>query len=459
LGTIALNPAAMVKLMQKWALFLGAVGATLAVSQFIHHQSERHPNRVQSVSHAEKTCQKSASQKNAFAFQKNASQTFGVFGGGGAASYNEIALEKNVLYFQRTLKKMGFSIPPIFFANGTTGEKTVRYIDADREKFKSPNIPNLQGASTYDNLRPWMREAGKQSSPIFFYFTGHGVLNESNHNNNQLMLWKNEALSVQDFTQLLDQLPQNLPFVTMMSQCYSGSFANLIYKAGDPNRGVALQTRCGFFATIKTQPSVGCTPEVNEADYRDYSSSFFAGLSGRDRTGKSVASADYNKDGRVSYAEAHAFAKVDEQTTDLPISTSEAWLQEQVTNRTLREKLLTQPIAPLAKIARPEQRYVINAISQKYGFDLGRSLTGNVKSLKEGTVKSQEDQAFITRLSMELINVAMEYRVKSSKDQSAIATLNRLLKCESGNWAIAKAATQANAKPRNAIQPKQSKAK
>jgi hypothetical protein len=72
---------------------------------------------------------------------------------------------------------------------------------------------------------------------------------------------------------------------------------------------------------------VGCTPAVNEADYRDYSSSFFAGLSGRDRTGKPVPSADYDGDGKVSYAEAHAFAKVDEYTTDLPISTSETWLQ------------------------------------------------------------------------------------------------------------------------------------
>lgn len=447
--------------MRKWALLLlGAAGATLAASCAATPQVEQHSQLAQVTPPSQKTC------------QKKVSQTFAVFGGGGAPSYNEIALEKNVLYFQRTLKQMGFNdalnaqgtskaTAPIFFANGTNGEKTVRYIDRNgNEIFKAPNIPNLQGASSYDSLQSWMREVAKQTTPIFFYFTGHGGLNEENHNNNHLMLWKDQPLSVQDFTQLLDQLPEKSQFVTMMSQCYSGSFANLIYKAGDPNRGIALQTRCGFFATIKTQPSVGCTPEVNEADYKDYSSSFFAGLSGHDRTGKSVASADYNKDGHVSYAEAHAFAKVDEQTTDLPISTSEAWLQEQVTNRTLREKLLTQPIAPLAKISRPEQRYVINTISQKYGFDLARSFNGNVKSLKEGVVKSQEDQAYLTRLSMELINVAMEYRVKTSKDQQAISTLNRLVKCEAGSWAWPQASTQATAKPQTAKpQPKRSSAK
>ena len=137
-------------------------------------------------------------------------------------------------------------------------------------------------------------------------------------------------------------MPRQTPVVAMMAHCFSGSFANFIYEGGDPKRRVALQTRCGFFATVSTLPSVGCTPEVNEADYRDYSSSFFAGLSGRDpplgaalryRTGKTVASSDYNKDGRVSYAEAHAFAKVDEKSIDLPISTSEAWLQSKASKQ------------------------------------------------------------------------------------------------------------------------------
>lgn len=410
--------------MQKWALLLlSTLGAAIAGSSPLHSAQ----SSVDLMSQASSsTC------------QKKTVQDFVVFSGGGAPSYNEIALEKNVLYFQRSLQKMGFNpaIAPIYFANGTTGEKTVRYLDEKgREQFKAPQIPNLKGASNVENLQRWMQQAKKQSSPMFFYFTGHGEINRNNHDNGYMLLWKDWALPVQDFTQMLDQLPAHVPFVTMMSQCYSGSFANMIYKSGDPKRGVALQTRCGFFATIKTQPSVGCTPEVNEADYRDYSSSFFAGLTGRDRVGKPVASADYNRDGRVSYAEAHAFAKVDEYTMDLPISTSEAWLQRQVNNRTARDKILGQPIAPLAKIARPEQRYVINTLSQKFGFDLQRSFNGNMRSLKPGQVKSPEDQAYLTRLSMELINVSTQQRVKTSQDKAAIDLLNRLIQCESGSWA------------------------
>jgi len=370
---------------------------------------------------------------------RSTAQNFLVFGGGGAPSYNEIALEKNMLYFQRSLKELGFSPSevPIYFANGSTDEKTVRYLDEKGDQqFKAHSIPNVQGASSITNLQNWMAQAAKEkaATPLFFYFSGHGGHNRSNEDNSSMWMWGDQALSVQNFTAMLDRLPQNKPFVTMMSQCYSGSFANLIYNGGNPNKRIALQTRCGFFATIKSQPSVGCTAEVNEADYRDYSSSFFAGLTGRDCIGRKVASADYNKDGRISYAEAHAYAKIDKFTTDLPVSTSEVWLQRQVNSRTMQEQFLGQSIASLAKIARPEQRFVIESLSRQFKFDPSRSFNSNVRSINPNLVKTDEDQAYLVRLSMELTNVAMEQRVRTSKNAQAIQMLDRLIHCEAGSW-------------------------
>ncbi|MGH2415037.1 MAG: Caspase domain-containing protein, partial [Microcystaceae cyanobacterium] len=302
-------------------------------------------------------------------FIKNCQSTytepnFLAVGGGGAPSYNEIALEKNILYFQRTLKQMGYdpSSATIFFANGNDGQATVRYLDNQgQERFKSPKIPHLKAAATLKNFQRWIQQTANQTNqrPLFLYFTGHGSLNHQDSDNNALFLWHEDYLSVRQLANLFDRLPQNTQIVTMMAQCFAGSFANIIYQGGIPGTSVALQTRCGFFATVSTKPSVGCTPEVDEADYQDYSSSFFAGLSGVDRIGKPVASADYNRDGHIAYAEAHAFAKVDEQTTDLPISTSEVWLQRQVGEADL-ERILRQPIAEWRKIARPEQQYVID---------------------------------------------------------------------------------------------------
>ncbi|MGB3512225.1 MAG: hypothetical protein WBA93_23905 [Microcoleaceae cyanobacterium] len=363
---------------------------------------------------------------------------FLVFGGGGTPAQNEIAIEKNVLYFQRTLKIMGYNplSASTFFANGNNGEATIRYIDEfGRQQFKVPEIPNIHGKATLKNLQSWFQETARETTnrPIFFYFTGHGIQNRKNSNNNALMLWGNQALTVQELSQMLDNLPQEIPVVTMMAQCFSGSFANIIYQDGDPNKPVALQTRCGFFATIKTLPSVGCTPEVNEADYKDYSSSFFAGLSGYNRTGEKVLSADYNQDGKVSYAEAHAFAKVDEKTIDLPISTSEVWLQNQATKTDIK-LMLEQPMMNLISKARPEQQYVVKSIVKILNLDPQKSYIENGGgTIAEQEINNQIERAYFIRLAMELINIGMEKKIRLDSDPN-IVTLERLIKCEAGAW-------------------------
>lgn len=364
---------------------------------------------------------------------------FGVVAGGGAPSYNEIALEKNVLYFARSLSYLDFDPikATLFFANGNSGEATVRYLDNnDNEQFKAPEIPNLDGAATQGNTEAWFQalaQAEKQC-PSFFYFTGHGAHNTENEDNNWLVLWQEAFVSVKDMAGWLDKLPADpdTPFVTMMAQCYSGSFANLIYVNGDPEQPVALQTRCGFFATVASRPSVGCTPAVNEADYKDYSSSFFAGLTGRDRINTPVSSADYNQDNRISYAEAHAFAKVDEETTDWPISTVEAWLQRPLLSST-KTGFLVQPIDRWQAIARPEQQYVIQSLTAKLNFTPSQSYLRN--QLDKGAPEANTvEEAYRKRLEMELLNIAAEAQLRQTANAKQIAILDKLIKCEAGTW-------------------------
>ncbi|RZM82654.1 hypothetical protein [Leptolyngbya iicbica] len=368
--------------------------------------------------------------------------TFLVVAGGGAPSYNEIALEKNVRYFQRTLAHLGESVTAasIFFANGNDGQATIRYLDPrGTERFKAPNIEGLTGSATQANVQSWLEAypqtlKGTEHCPVFMYFTGHGALNSANDDNNAMILWQEALLSVQDLATTLDQWPTDTPFVTMMAQCYSGSFANLIYEGGEPSQPIALRSRCGFFATVKTRPSVGCTPLVNEADYRDYSSSFFAGLSGRDRLGESVPSADYNEDGQVSYAEAHAFAKVDGETPDWPISTSEAWLQRQASDVD-EAAILAAPLQSWLGSARPEQAFVITALARELGYPLTGSFSEFSVPQTDFTSPPQEIlTAYHQRLRMELLNVGMEQAIRAEGDAVAIATLEQLLACEGGHW-------------------------
>ncbi|MBT9317153.1 Caspase domain-containing protein [Leptothoe spongobia TAU-MAC 1115] len=359
---------------------------------------------------------------------------FLVLAGGGAPYYNEIALEKNVRYFQRTLTSLGidFSNGRQYFANGNDGEATVRYINfVGQEQFKPPEIDNLDGAATVANAQQWFENLANNPSPCpsFFYFTGHGAYNDENPDNNAMILWEEKFVSVQQLAGWLDELPADQPFVTMMAQCFSGSFANLIYEQGNPDNPVALQTRCGFFATVAERPSVGCTPAVNEADYRDYSSSFFAGLSGIDRTGKTVASADYDADGRISYAEAHAFAKVDEETTDWPVSTLEVWLQKQAGEEKVAE-VFSRPMTVWMAQASPQRQYVIRALSDKLNLDWEKSYTSQMPPVDFESVRG----AYWIRLGMELTNVAVIQEIRQGADTNTQAILEKLTLCESGSF-------------------------
>jgi hypothetical protein len=368
--------------------------------------------------------------------QSKPAPNFVVVGGGGDPSYNEIALEKNLLYFQRSLTVMGYNPKQatMFFANGNNGDATVRYINKSGiEQFKSPTIPNLNGSSTYDNLKRSL--LGQPQKPLFFYFTGHGSLNRKDQNNNSMILWNAQYVNVKEFTKILDQRRSLKPVVAVMSQCYAGAFANMIYQGGDPKQAIAKQSRCGFFATIKTLPSVGCTPEVNEADYKDYSSSFYAGLTGRSRINKPVASADYDFNGRVAYNEAHAFAKVDDVSTDLPISTSEAWLQNQ-TSQQNQYAILGKPMRSLLAAARPEQRYVVNSLLKNFGIKDERSFRNSKDFLASQPEKLETEiqQTYLVRLQMELINIGMEQQIRNSQNPVSIKILNRLLECESSSW-------------------------
>ncbi|MEL6469827.1 MAG: Caspase domain-containing protein [Cyanobacteria bacterium J06623_4] len=362
---------------------------------------------------------------------------FAVVAGGGAPSYNEIALEKNVRYFQRSLTEAGFSptLASLFFANGNDGQETVRYLDErNQQQFKAPDINELDGPATYANTYGWFKAVAQAEKPCpsFFYFTGHGAYNPEDEDNNSLILWEEALVSVKEMADWLDPLPADQPFVTMMAQCYSGSFANLIYENGDPEQPVALQTRCGFFATVASRPSVGCTPAVNEADYKDYSSSFFAGLTGRDRIGNPVSSADYNEDGKISYAEAHAFAKVDEETTDWPISTVEAWLQRQIDEAEITD-ILALPIDKLSATARPEQQYVIRSLAELLDFDTSRSYLSN-QDQTDFPAADTVEEAYHMRLQMELANVGIERTIRDSQNPEQIAILEKIQACEAGSW-------------------------
>ena len=123
-------------------------------------------------------------------------------------------------------------------------------------------------------------------------------------------------------------LPPEVPVTLVMVQCFAGAFGNLVFTGGDPKAAAVEREIAGFFAATREREAAGCTPEVNEAEYHDFTSYFFAALTGRDRVGRAVTGADYNQDGKVGMDEAYTYSLIHDVSIDVPVCTSDVYLRE-----------------------------------------------------------------------------------------------------------------------------------
>ena len=102
--------------------------------------------------------------------------------------------------------------------------------------------------------------------------------------------------------------------------------ARFVYNEGNPDRGLSKQARCGFFATVHDRPAAGCTPDIDETTYVEYSTYFWEAIAGHNRVNQPIEPPDYNEDGKISFDEAHAYTILHSDTIDLPINTSGEFL-------------------------------------------------------------------------------------------------------------------------------------
>ncbi|MDG3007521.1 hypothetical protein [Paludisphaera mucosa] len=323
--------------------------------------------------------------------------------GGGPPSHNQISLERNVAYLQRVLAGVGLGgvRHDIYFGDGGA-RNSVQYRlaegddqrltkalgliladspDADM-RYAKVQIPGLVGPSSVANLDAWFEGVGRSLPPgqeLLFYFTGHGGPDaekpDQPRNTSLVMPGYPGACTVKQFAAQLDKLSPDVDVTLVMVQCYSGGFANVIYNDGDPARGFARHPRAGFFSTVASRTAAGCTPDIDEEDYHEFSTSFFEALAGETRTGKAVARPDFDGDGRTSYAEAFAHVLLTSDTIDVPTTTSDRLLRDK--SRFAKPEddpslgLLAQdaPWSTVLAAASPSQRAALEGLSQVLGLD------------------------------------------------------------------------------------------
>lgn len=318
---------------------------------------------------------------------------FLVIGGGSSPSSNQISLEKNVLYFQRFLADRQMGNPPheVLFSDGTAGSRDLEFVAPGHKvppvnqllgeafhldsgldlQYRAHAIEGLWGPSTRESISCWFDTIGSklhEGDRLIVYYTGHGGRGRSPRNTT-LAIWHERPMPVKEFVRLLDRLPPKVPVVLVMVQCFGGGFANVIYNDADPARGLSPRNRCGFFATLPTRVAAGCTADADEENYHEYSTYFWSALYGRTRTGEPVEPPDYDSNGRVSLAEAHAYSLITSDTIDVSMKTSDNFLRQfsKIGGGQGREKWLT-PDSPYDRqldAAEPPERAELKGLSDR----------------------------------------------------------------------------------------------
>ncbi len=144
-----------------------------------------------------------------------------------------------------------------------------------------------------------------QGQKLFLFVTDHGTLNKEDPANNHISMWK-EKLSVEELRSMLGLLPETTSTTMVMSQCYSGSFAELIF---DPDGSEPDGSVCGFFSTTRDRRAYGCYPEGRDRDRIGHAFRFIEALDRVETT-----------------AEAHWQVIETDATPDIPLATSDLYL-------------------------------------------------------------------------------------------------------------------------------------
>jgi hypothetical protein len=274
-----------------------------------------------------------------------------IVGGGPTPESSEAQIEFNVTWVLGLLEELAPDAEVrVYYANGLEGGPSTHewrpVSDADvplhplarvygRERasgstLRPHRVPGVLGSTRAEELLPALEaqfadlEVGDRA---FFLYNGHGSW-AADHSRNALRLWDESRLSVRDFEALLSRVDPEVPVRFIFTQCYSGAFERAVHPGAAEVTDLAPGQRCGFFAESEDRESEGCSAAIVIGDYRDYTTYFFAALSGRTRLGDPIdTDPDVDQDGAVDPFEAHLYALAEGYNSDLPRSTSEVFLE------------------------------------------------------------------------------------------------------------------------------------
>ncbi|MEO1336972.1 MAG: hypothetical protein AAFV29_15100, partial [Myxococcota bacterium] len=184
---------------------------------------------------------------------------------------------------------------------------------------------------------------------------GHGTPAEGDRPAG-LELWGSDnRVTPEALAEILDERRRGMT-AFVLGQCHSGAFADLSWLGAKTEGPVAFPARCVFAAVPADREASGCTADLTDASAKSYVSQFARALATPD--------ADFDRDQKVSLAEAHAFARIHDPTINVPISSTEIWLELAV--GTTPPDAQSVDLRKLLKTANPAEAAVLAALGPQY---------------------------------------------------------------------------------------------
>lgn len=392
-----------------------------------------------------------------------------LIGGGNTLSNSQGQIEENVRWLQSDLRARGIDVRT-YFTHGNGSEHDVIYYAPDQERdplddvlnrvygkeltflqrTKHNTLPEIAGSTEKSALLKSLAQdfAEVQADDhVLVVYNGHGDIEPQDTRRNSLKLWRDSRLDIAELDQALDQLPDSVQVSFVLTQCFSGSFTQLVYDNPFSDK-LASQSRCGFMAESDRRQAEGCDLGINQAEFRDYTTYFFAALFGESRLGEPLAREliDLDNSGQVSFSEAHLYTLAAANSGDLSRSSSEVLLEQEQPWYTRWDSWRRPPDNQYARIAQavaeresltsrglPLVRDLFDKLAQKKAIEVLHSdLRNRLKLIQQRLIASvQTDPEQVAELApAERLQLAQQ--LSSQPDFDELVTLQAELQTLNG---------------------------
>jgi thiol-disulfide isomerase/thioredoxin len=238
-------------------------------------------------------------------------------------------------------------------------------------RYVSTQLPGVATApATRAELESWLASARRWLQPgdtLLVFVTDHGEKGKTPELS-RITLWNRESVTAPELGEMIGRFPAGVRVVTVMSQCYSGGFAEM---ALHPAGGRPVGGTCGYFATTADRTAWGCYAESRgTTDEEGYGFRFIHGLRRAHRL-----------------AAVHAETLLTDRSPDVPLRSSDVYLARLMERAAARRATSVDAlVAELSGevLAGPgEEVALVRAIASSYAIPVDGALDEQSRHLRE----------------------------------------------------------------------------